>query len=102
MIQHVIINLDKPRKLRMGMGAMVDYEQEFGQKLADIDDDSVSVETLARLLWVMLRRDDPALTFAQVLDLVDEHAESLEYVSKKIWDAIRIATSTGAKIDPNA
>lgn len=100
MIQYVTIQLDRPRKLRIGMGAMVAYEQEFGEKLADIDEESVT--SLARLLWVALRKDDPALTLDSMIDIVDENAPSLEYVSTKLRDAIHLASQTGAKLDPNA
>lgn len=93
-IQSVMINLDKPRRLRFGMGAMVAFEQITGKMLQSIETDE-TYETTAQILWIMLMQDDPELTFVDTCKLVDENADSLDEVSNKIREAIAAATNTG-------
>jgi hypothetical protein len=96
MIPFVTIELDKPRRLRFGMAAMVEFEQLTGKKLLELDDD-LSFETTAQALWVMLRQDEPELTFAEACALVDEHAGSLTDVLKAVTRAIFAAISSKKK-----
>ena len=90
MIPFVTIELDKPRRLRFGMAAMVEFEQLTGKKLLELDDD-LSFETTAQALWVMLRQDEPELTFAGACALIDDHAESLTDVIQTVVRAIQAA-----------
>lgn len=96
MIPFVTIELDRPRKLRFGMGAIVEYEQITGKKVQEIDED-ISFSDLSNLLWVMLRQEQPDLTREQVLALVDDHAQSIGYVTNKVSEAITAAFNTGKK-----
>ena len=99
-IPFVMINLDRPYKLRFGMGAMVEFEQLTNIKLMDISDE-MSVDAAAKLLWVMLRQEDPGLGLKQVCDLVDEHADSITDVMNTITTAIEAAFNSG-ETAPNA
>lgn len=97
-IPFVMIDLDKPRRLRFGMGSMVEFEQVTGQKLMDMDG-ALSVENTCKALWVMLKQDDPALTFADVCRLVDDNASGIAEVVSKTAEAITAAL--GGSESPN-
>ena len=94
MIPFTTITLDRPRRLRFGMLAMVAFEQETGIRLTSLDDE-LSVATVAKILWVMLRQDEPTLTFEQVCTLVDEHTDNLAEVMTAVTTAIQAAFGSG-------
>ena len=97
MIPFVMINLDKPRRLRFGMSAMLEFEQLTGLKLMEL---SVTPETYAKVLWVMLKQDDPDITLKQTAELVDDYAESVVDVIQ-IVDGLMDSVFPKVK-DPNA
>lgn len=99
MIQSVIIELDKPRRLRFGMGAANEFEQLTGKKVAEFDD-NFTMELCSELIWAMLRQEEPDLTLKDTVKLIDENAISLADVIKKTSQAIRVAFDTGEK-SPN-
>ena len=90
MIPFVTIELDKPYRLRFGMGAMVEFEQLSGKKLMEIGED-VSFTTIAQLLYVMLKQDNHNLTMQEVCELVDGYADNLAEVVEKVMKAIEVA-----------
>lgn len=98
-IPFTMINLDRPRKLRFGMGAMVEFEQITGIKLTSLDDE-LSFDVLAKILWVMLKQEEKELTFEQTLNLVDDHVDDLSEVMEAVTRAIQAAFNTGKK-SPN-
>lgn len=91
MIPFVTIALDKPRRLRYGMGASIEFEQLTGVKMTAIGEDEMSMDTIAKLLYAGLKHEDKNLTVAKVVDLVDNHAESITSVIEKITEAINAA-----------
>ena len=93
-IPFVMIELDKPRKLRFGMGAMVEFEQLTGIKLMSLDDE-MSIQTAAKVLWIMLKQEEKELTFEKTLELVDEYADNLNSVIEKVTEAIGAAFKHG-------
>ena len=56
---------------------------------------------MAKILWVMLRQDEPGLTFEQVCVLVDEHTDNVNTVMTAVTTAIQAAFGTGDD-HPNA
>ena len=90
MIPSVSIQLDRVRALRFGMGAMVRFEQLTGLKLREMNDE-LSMDTTAKLLWVMLQQEDPALTLEDAIALVDRHAPNLPYVIARVTEAVTVA-----------
>lgn len=96
MIPFVMINLDRPRKLRFGMSAMMQYEQMTGLKIADLSDE-ISFDACGKLLWVMLSQEDPELTLQKVIELVDENADNLTEIVKLTSGAVRAAFGNGEK-----
>lgn len=99
MIPFVVINLDHPRKLRFGMGAMVEFEQLTGIKLMDIGD-KMSFEICAKVLWIMLKQEEKELTFENTLNLIDDYADNFNDVIEKVTEAISAAFEKGNS--PNA
>ncbi len=93
-IPFLMINLDKPRKLRFGMGAMVEFEQLTGIKLASLNEE-MSMETCAKIIWVMLRQEDKDLTLEDTCKLIDDYAENIEDITTAATDAITIAFQGG-------
>lgn len=96
MIPFVMINLDKPRKLRFGLGSMMQYEQMTGMKIADLSDE-MSLEACGKLLWVMLSQDEPELTLQKVIELVDENADNLAEIIQLTSGTVRAAFGNGTK-----
>lgn len=94
----IVIELDRPRRMRFGLEASIEFEQLSGKKLAEVEEDMDQL-TLAQLLWAMLRAEDEALTFKQALKLVDEHA-SLPEINQKVNQAIAEAYGVTSK-SPN-
>ena len=93
---YVIIELDKPRKLRFGYREIYDFEQLTEYKVQKLVG-QLSFTIKMNLLWVMLRREDPELTLEQTLDLCEEHASGMDYVIEKINEALGISSPKNAK-----
>lgn len=90
-IPFITIELDKPYKLRFGMGAQVEFEQTSGMKIKDLGKEletGLSATTLSRVLFVMLRKEDKSLTLEAVYDLVDDYADNMPYITEKVSQAI--------------
>jgi len=88
------LTLDKDYKLRFGMGAMIQFEKITGLKLMALDLDDISVEVMARILWLALKYDAPTLTFEDAMRLIDEHLTFTEAL-KIITDTITAAMPSG-------
>lgn len=89
-IPFVSIELDKVYNLRFGMREQVEFEQLAGMTCAEIEDNA-GITTFAKILWAMVRRDNKDITFAEVLDLVDNYAPSESYVMEKVTEAMEAA-----------
>ena len=92
MIEFVTINLDKPRRLRFGFGAMAEYDRLTGGGLLR-DRDQMTMDEYAKALWVMLKREEPDITIEQVYDLVDDNCSSIYEVIGAINEAISLAVN---------
>lgn len=77
----VMINLDKPRKLRLSMKAMIEFEKTNKIKLMDLGKE-MSVEICAKLAYTMLKQEDSELTLAAAVDLLDEYLSPGEIIEK--------------------
>ena len=100
MIPFTTITLDRPRRLRFGMSAMCEFEQLTGIRLTSLGDD-ISMDTLSKLLWVMLKQDEPTLTLQETCALVDENTDDLNAVITAVGQAIQSAFAAGGS-RPNA
>ena len=95
-IPFMMVTLDKPRKLRLGMSAIVEYEMLTGDSVMKINKDS-SIGTLMRLMWIMLKQEEPELTFEQTLKLIDEYGGDLTEIMLIIGEVISMAF--GSEVD---
>jgi hypothetical protein len=84
---YVVVELDKPRKIRFGYREIYDFEQLTGIKVQELNA-KMSFTVKMQLLWIMLRREQPELTFEQTLDLCEEHTDDPEYIIEKVNEAL--------------
>ena len=98
-IPFVTFDLDRPHKLRFGMGASIAFEQASGMKLQEVGE-AMDLKMAAWALWAMMQEENPAITFAEVVKLVDDYAPNLAYVSDKIGEAITLAYDVGTVANP--
>ena len=89
-IPFVTIELDRPRKLRFGMAAMIEFEQITGTKLTAMESE-ISVELCGQLLWIMLKQDEPELTLEKTCTLIDEYADNITEIITKVSQAVNVA-----------
>ena len=84
----VIIELDRPRRMRASLNALVRIEEECGKPIEEIlvTDKSISMRDTRVLLWALLSDDDPELTIEQAGGLID--AINLPEISQKITETI--------------
>lgn len=68
----VIIDLDKPRKLRLNLNAMIKFEETTGKDLLKgFDPENMSLKDVRALVWCSMLNEDKSLTLEQVGDLID-------------------------------
>ncbi len=67
----VILELDRPRELRLTHRVMKRFCAVTGTKLSDIETTVDDYDNMTRLIYEMLRADDPALTQEQCDELLD-------------------------------
>lgn len=67
----VILELDRPRELRLTHRVMKRFCAATGTKLSDIETTVDDYANMTLLIYEMLRADDPALTQEQCDDLLD-------------------------------
>ncbi len=84
---YVIIELDKPRKLRFSINQLVEAEELLGRPITEVfKDGRIGLRELRLLLWVGLKWEDRRLTLQQVGELMD--TVSLTYIAEKLGEAI--------------
>jgi hypothetical protein len=79
-----MINLDKPRKLRLTIQAALEIEQTFGIKILDVDN---NMESISKILWILLKQEEKEISFEQTCEMMNE-AESMSYISNTVLKAI--------------
>lgn len=94
----VIINLDKPRKMKLDLNAMAAYEETTGKSAFDIGK-NVSATNIRALLWAALIHEDDTLTIKDVGALL--HMGNMQAVSEKITQLIQTSTEQGETENPN-
>ena len=86
----VILELDRPRTLKLGMKAIIEFEKVTGKKIVELDSNA-SFEVYAQLLYVMLKQEDNDLTLDSTMILIDNYATDLTTVVEAIGEAIQVA-----------
>jgi len=99
----VMVNLDRPRRLRYSMNALVNMEEALekpiGRIISEFNAGMFGLKDIRAVIWAGLLHENPDLTQEQVGDMIDE-AESMNYVIRQVGEALRFAFSnkeTGEK-----
>ena len=85
----VILELDKPRTLRLGHKALKRFSALTTCSMADMEAAVQRYDKVAVLAYVMLSEEDPELTPAQVDDLLD--LVPIKTICEKCSEAIQAA-----------
>lgn len=82
----VVLQLDRPRTLRLGHKALKRFSAMTGTALSDMEKSIQRYDKLSTLMYVALSEDDPSLTPEQVDDLLDARPlrEIIECASKVV------------------
>lgn len=89
----VIINLDKPRELRLTHKVLKRFMAKYKMKMSDFDEAIDDYDKMTDLIYEMLRGEDPELTAARCDELLD--ALPIMEIVGKTTDAIKAAFQTG-------
>lgn len=93
-IPFITIILDKPYELRFGMGSQIQYEHLSGKTIPELGREmqtGLSLTSMNRVLYVMLKKHIKDLTLEKVSELVDDYADNIPYISDKVCEAINAA-----------
>jgi len=93
-IPEVSITLDKERKLKFTIGAVLRFKQATGKDLRDPEVNArlakdIDLDDLVALLWACLYKDDKTLTVEAVSDMVD--FSNLTYAIERLSEAMTVA-----------
>ena len=87
----VTLELDKIRKLRYGMNALIIIEDLLGRSFIELQENkSFSLKDFRTIIYAGLSHEDKDLTPQLVGDLIDEYS-TFEIVSKKMEEAFSAA-----------
>lgn len=86
----VIIELDRPRKLRYTFNSLVLAEEVLGKPIA-VGMLVAGMKELRILLWAGLKEEDSNLTLEQVGNLIDESPLGFEEITSKVVEALEIS-----------
>lgn len=88
---YVTLELDKPRRLRYGMNALITIEDLLGRSFTDLQGNkSFGLKDFRTIIYAGLIHEDKDLTPDIVGDLIDEYS-TFEIVSKKMEEAFSAA-----------
>lgn len=100
MIPYIPLTLgEKTYNLRFGLGASSEFERITKKRVTSLGAD-FGMETIAQLLFVMMKKDDPRLTIDKVTELIDDNIESLDEVTEIVTEVIGAAFPS-VKESPN-
>ena len=85
----VIIDLDKPRTLRLGHKALKRFSALTESALSDLQEVLDRYDNLTALIYVMLSEEDPELTPEKLDELLDQ--VPIKEISEKCAAAIQVA-----------
>lgn len=87
----VILDLDRPRRIRFSMNNMCLAEDKLGIPMSRLDFNNIGFKELRTLVFCTLEDKHDLKDEAFVGDLIDEYAPSIEYVGDKIKEAVELA-----------
>lgn len=97
----VLIELDRPRNIRITTNALVKVEDVLGRPLSEIGA-AFGMREIRAFLWAGLLHEDRKLSLDDVGELIDD--AGIEYVTGKVTEALNLSLgikSEGDAADPN-
>ena len=95
----ILIELDRPRNIRLNTNALVKVEEILNRPISEFGT-SFGMTEIRAMLWAGLLHEDKSITLDSVGDLIDE--AGLEYVTEKVGEAINVAMGIKSEeADPN-
>ena len=99
LVAGVEVKLDKVRKLRFDMNAMMAFERATGKNIRKLDYDDLSATDVTTLVWACLLDEDADLTIGVVGKAINP--SNLEDVSAQLLKAIRASLpATRGSVSP--
>jgi len=83
----VILQLDKPRRLRFGINALIVVEELTGKSITEFNFNSMSMKDIRAIIYAGLAGEDDTLNPKIVADLIDEYS-SISEVSEALGKAM--------------
>jgi hypothetical protein len=77
----VSVVLDKPRNLKLTLGAMKAFEKAVSKNAFTLDWKNLSATELSALLWASIIHEDKSLTIEQVDNMIDS-SNMMEVIGK--------------------
>lgn len=87
--QMIVLKWDKPRELKYGMNALAKLEKMIGKPLSQMNTTNMGIYEMRDMLYCGLYHEDKDLTLEKVGDLVDEYADDMADLGKKLNEAIQ-------------
>ena len=107
----VLIDLDKPRKLRFGLNAVCDLEDLVGKPISEMfptkkeEQEKMRFTTIRAIIWAGLRHEDEAITPSIAGALIDDYCEKdgndLASVMAIVMDAFKRSGLAGGMESKN-
>lgn len=110
----VILELDRPRELRLGHKALKRFSALTGCSLKDMEEEIQNYDKMSAMLWIMVTEDqkeqgEPIMTPETLDDLLDEHRVKISKILKVCSAALQAAfededaeSDEGAETPPQA
>ncbi len=101
MINLVTIELDRTRTIRLSVKAYKYIEKKLGKPVSKLGSD-LSIDQMATILAAGLRHEDPEITEAKVIDLLEDHDVDLETLGETIGQAMlkkKVETDEEGNVD---
>lgn len=92
--ESIKIQLDRERELRVDGRAMLLFQRQYSKDLRNFDtwnEMDGNWEMLMNLLHLALHRDDPDLSFDDMLELDGVTLANAGYIAEKLWDTLGIS-----------
>lgn len=87
----VILDLDRPRRIRFSMNNMCLVEDRLGIPISRLDFNNIGFTELRTLVYCTLEDKHDVKNEEFVGDLIDEYAPDIQYVGQKIQEAVELA-----------
>jgi hypothetical protein len=90
-IPFVVIDLDKPRKLRFGTGAFREVEGILDRSIFKINWGNLGITEVSTLLYAGLKWEDNDITMGQVDEILDERLDDIRNIENTLAEAVMAA-----------